>query len=181
MEQPRDVNLAHLSKYLGKSKALMDASPSPRTSNVNEGQAYDPNEEKPLPDLTKQYRSKTPTNPVAPIDETAMYNEAVSRSNFSEDVKRAMINSRIQSSSPGYVADPSMPTQQAPAPQRQAVNEQITPTQQNHTTNISKAEMRVMMKEVLSEMMMETISEATIKKTLGKMLSEGKLKIKSSK
>jgi hypothetical protein len=181
MEQPQDVNLAHLSKYLGKSKALMDATPvTSGGGQMTEG-SYDPNQEKPLPDLTNQYISKINATPQqTPINDEAMYGDAVNESNLPPVVKQAMLKNRINNVAPGYVpeATPRPVNQTQQAPQKQMIQEHIN-TPANH--GFSKEQMKDMMKEVLAEMMMETISETTIKKTLGKMLSEGKLKIKTPK
>lgn len=204
-QQPADVNLAQLQRFLGKSKMVMEATKVPvpgggNTANNNTRQAPAPVEsysndgmaEKPIPDMQQMLAAKgyiQPTLQAPPLyDETMMYEEAVENSKLPPHIKKLMAEQRIQ---------PPVIPNGAPIPQAAmaAMNRQIhgpgstapKPQQMNervqapaHTGNIgfTREEMKGMIKECLSELMMESITETAVKSTLKKLMTEGRLKVK---
>lgn len=195
MEQPADVNLAQLQKYLGKSKMVMEAtkvsvpgkSNQPSTNNEQPAQSsYDGMSEKPLPDMNQMLSERgIQTNIQVPAyDENMMYEEAVEKSNLPPHIKKLMAEQRIEqpmhNGAPVPKAAMDAMNKQMPPKQGQArpqLNERIqTPSTGN--PGFSREEMKSIVKECLSELMMESITENAIKGTLKKMMTEGKLRVK---
>lgn len=173
-EQPIDVDLSKLSKYLGKSMKIMrDTEIIKPNARVNEGGSNnhpDPYADKELPDLSAEYIRKM----TQPVVEGIEYDEAaIENSNLPPIVKQAMLENIKQQRKLQAENAPKEVISETPRPQQKPLIKETVPT--NHLG--SREEIKSIVREVLSEMMMTNLSETVVKQTLRKMMTEGKLKV----
>lgn len=189
-----DVNLAELSSLLGKSKMVMDATkvnvpgggnnPSINEPTGGYSSGGDGMQEKPLPDMNEMLAAKgIKTNVQVPeYDENLMYEEAVAKSKLPPHIKKLMAEQRIEQATPGGapVPESAMAAMNKQTQKKAPIQERVQAPQQTQqmTNGVSKEDLKSAIREVLSDMMMESISETAVKRTLKKMMTEGKLKVK---
>lgn len=191
-QQPADVNLGKLQKFLDKSKMVMEATKVPvpgkgGQANATTQSSYDGMAEKPLPDMNHMLSERgIKTNVDVPqYDENLMYSDAVENSRLPPHLKKLMKEQRIEQPthvganvSESAMAAMNRETKGKAAPQlNERIQSQPTP-QTTSAPGFTREEMKGMIKECLSEMMMESITETAIKGTLKKMMTEGKLRVK---
>jgi hypothetical protein len=167
-----DVNLNALAGILGNSKKVMEMTDRTMTEGTSATHGgYDASEEKPLPNLIEEKYNTMPS--VNTGDVGSYSDDAVLNSNLPDNVKKAMLENRI---------DVAPPSAQIPESLRKKKPQMVQETQkqpmQRQTSGVSREELKSVIQEVLSEMMMGQISEAVIKQTLKKMVTEGKIKVK---
>lgn len=164
MEQT-DVDLNRLRATLGKSKSLMGVveSNSYSKGNVDRSRITSNNDAAPR-------ASRQPMDAGHPD-----YTKNVTNSRLPDHIKQAMLETPIYGSDlSGGIKQPTKEDFEQQYQQKPRVVE--SKQQNNEPTTINREEIKSMVEGILAEMMVKTISENVMKRTISKLMSEGKIK-----
>lgn len=196
METPTPVDLSKLKSILGNAKKIMMATEqkfaSKKPQNLRENYSdemeydspvyqspvYDERDEK---EMNYRQPEVAPNNGLRVSDYTE---EQVRNSNFPQAVKEAMLKNPIKKTSMAatfnlegledLIEKPKVKTPVAP------IRESYSNTSNNQMMSMSKSELNEIIdnrvNQVLAAMFTKALAEQTIKKTIGTLIKEGKIK-----
>ncbi len=173
-------------------------------SQMQENYSHNSMGEKEMPDLSAKFRekysngsagaatvSRQPQQINENLDENA-YKQKVNNSNLPDHIKKIMIENRVDDPTEmpiqGFPKSMHVPKKQQPRQQQipQQPRQQVpqTPSRVNESKgdfeqsipNISRDQMKSLMKEMLGELYLESLTESKVRSTIKKIINENKTK-----